>query len=239
MSEHARVLFFATLRDRTGVKETSLEFPHGVRIVDIKRMVLQKFPVLEQHMDTLIVAMNHEFAGDEDSVMDGAEIAMFPPVSGGASNQDKSPTIATVVDYKIDINAIVAEVTRPTTGGVCIFTGTVRGVTNRGVPHETERLEYEAYQGMAETKIQQICTEIRSRWSDVEGIAIIQRIGILLPGEISVVVACSASHRDAGIFEAAHYGIDRLKEIVPVWKKEVGPAGESWVEGEYVPRAGE
>lgn len=239
MSEHARVLFFATLRDTTGVKETSIDFPHGARIVDIKALVLKKFPALEQHMDTFIVAMNHEFACDEDCVIDGAEIAMFPPVSGGERNPVKTPTVVAIVDQKIDINAVVAKVTLPTTGGVCTFTGTVRGVTSRGVPHETESLEYEAYREMAEAKIWQICLEIRSRWSEVEGIAIVQRVGKLMPGEISVVVACSASHRDTGIFEAAHYGIDRLKQIVPVWKKEMSKDGEQWVEGEYLPHKGE
>jgi len=239
MSEHARVLFFATLRDSTGVKETNLEFPPGAKIVDIKALVLEKFPALEQHMDTFIVAMNHEFASDEDNVIDGAEIAMFPPVSGGEGSLDQNHTLVAIVDHEIDINAVVAKITLPTTGGVCTFTGTVRGVTSRGSPHATESLEYEAYRGMAEAKIRQICQEIRSRWNEVEGIAIVQRIGKLVPGEISVVVACSASHRDTGIFEAAHYGIDRLKEIVPVWKKEVSKDGEQWVEGEYLPHKGE
>ena len=77
--------------------------------------------------------------------------------------------------------------------------------------------------------------EIRARWPTVEGIAIVQRIGRLDPGTPTVLIACSAAHRDTGVFEAARYGIDRLKEIVPVWKKETGPNGREWVEGEYVP----
>jgi molybdopterin synthase catalytic subunit len=71
----------------------------------------------------------------------------------------------------------------------------------------------------------------------VEGIAIVQRIGRLDPGTPTVLIACSAAHRDTGVFEAARYGIDRLKEIVPIWKKEVGPGGEEWVEGKYTPKA--
>ncbi|MGD8553468.1 MAG: molybdenum cofactor biosynthesis protein MoaE, partial [Anaerolineales bacterium] len=77
--------------------------------------------------------------------------------------------------------------------------------------------------------------EIRAQWAAVEGIAIVQRIGVLEPGTPTVLIACTAGHRDSGIFEAARYGIDRLKEIVPIWKKEVGPNGEAWVEGDYFP----
>jgi molybdopterin synthase catalytic subunit len=73
----------------------------------------------------------------------------------------------------------------------------------------------------------------------VEGIAILQRVGRLAPGTPSVVIACTAAHRNTGIFEAARYGIDRLKEIVPIWKKEIGPRGESWIEGDYFPKPGE
>ncbi|GBL18804.1 molybdopterin synthase catalytic subunit [Anaerolineaceae bacterium] len=88
---------------------------------------------------------------------------------------------------------------------------------------------------MAEEKMRQVADEIRARWPAVEGIAIVQRVGTLLPGTPTVLIACSAAHRDTGVFEAARYGIDRLKEIVPVWKKEVGPDGEQWLEGSYVP----
>ena len=87
---------------------------------------------------------------------------------------------------------------------------------------------------MAEEKMGQVAQEIRSRWPSVEGIAIVQRIGELLPGMPSTLIACSAAHRDMGVFEAARYGIDRLKDIVPIWKKEVQPFGEAWVEGEYI-----
>ncbi len=239
MSEHVKVLFFATLRDITGVKEAMIEFPPGARIADIKRLVIEKFPALAQNMGTNIVAMNHEYAADEQIVEDEAEIAIFPPVSGGSQAGKEPPTLVEIVDHKIDVDAVIEQVTLPTTGGACIFTGTVRAVTRRGAAHDTEHLEYEAYRDMAEIKMRQICTEIRSRWSEVEGIAIIQRIGTLMPGEVSVAVACSASHRDMGIFEAAHYGIDRLKEIVPIWKKEVSKDGEEWVEGEYYPQQGD
>ncbi len=92
---------------------------------------------------------------------------------------------------------------------------------------------------MARAKMQQVADEIRERWNVVEGIAIVQRLGVLLPETPTVMIACTAAHRDDGVFDAARYGIDRLKEIVPVWKKEVGPGGEAWIEGEYVPKPGE
>jgi molybdopterin converting factor subunit 1 len=239
MSNQARVLFFATLREKTGKNEITLEFPQGSRISDVKNLVLEKFPALNQYMDTMILALNHEFAFDDDVVPNDAEIAVFPPVSGGSGDGQSRPTIVAIVENEIDINALVAEITLPTTGATCIFTGTVRGETSRGKPIHTEHLVYEAYRAMAEPKMRQISMEIRSRWSDVEGIALVQRTGTLMPGMISVVVACSASHRDMGIFEAAHYGIDRIKEIVPVWKKEVSRDGEEWIEGEYIPKHGE
>ncbi len=114
----------------------------------------------------------------------------------------------------------------PTSGAACVFTGMVRGRTERGTPHETEVLEYEAYVPMAEAKMRQVADEIRARWPSVEGIGIVQRIGRLAPGTPTVLIACTAAHRDTGVFEAARYGIDRLKEIVPIWKKEIGPDGE-------------
>jgi molybdopterin synthase catalytic subunit len=149
------------------------------------------------------------------------------------------PTILSITSDEIDLNALLRGVTLPTTGAAAIFTGMVRQVTAREPAHETRFLEYDAYQAMAEAKMQQVADEIRLRWPIVQGIAIVQRIGKLMPQTPTVLIACTAAHRDDGVFDAARYGIDRLKEIVPVWKKEAGPNGEWWVEGEYVPKPGE
>jgi len=92
---------------------------------------------------------------------------------------------------------------------------------------------------MAEAKMAQVANDIRQQWPTVEGIAIVQRIGYLLPRTPTVLIACTAPHRDTGVFDAARYGIDRLKEIVPVWKKEILPSGEVWIEGEYIPKKGD
>jgi molybdopterin synthase catalytic subunit len=145
------------------------------------------------------------------------------------------PTIYRITESEIDLNALLAQVTLSSTGAAAIFTGMVRGETQRGEAHETVYLEYEAYVPMAEAKMKQVADEIRQKWPAVEGIAIVQRIGRLYPKTPTVLIACTAAHRDTGVFAAARYGIDRLKEIVPVWKKEVGPAGEEWVEGDYIP----
>ena len=149
------------------------------------------------------------------------------------------PTIFSVTEEEIKLNDLLAKITLPSTGAAAIFTGMVRGVTSRENPHQTVYLEYEAYVPMAEAKMKQVAEEIRAQWPSVEGIAIVQRVGKLYPQTPTVLIACTAAHRDTGIFEAARYGIDRLKEIVPIWKKEVGPGGEFWVEGEYIPTAGE
>ena len=149
------------------------------------------------------------------------------------------PTIFFITEEEINLSDLLTRITLSTTGAAAIFTGMVRGVTSRDNPHETAYLEYEAYVPMAEAKMKQVAEEIRFRWSSVEGIAIVQRVGKLYPQTPTVLIACTAAHRDTGVFDAARYGIDRLKEIVPIWKKEVGPNGEFWVEGEYIPKAGE
>jgi molybdopterin synthase catalytic subunit len=149
------------------------------------------------------------------------------------------PTVFSITEDELDLNDLLAKITLSSTGAAAIFAGMVRGETKRGASHDTEYLEYEAYIPMAEAKMKQVADEIRAKWPVVEGIAVVQRIGKLYPKTPTVLIACTAAHRDTGVFEAARYGIDRLKEIVPIWKKEVSPTGEFWVEGEYIPKAGE
>ena len=149
------------------------------------------------------------------------------------------PTIFFITEDELDLNDLLAKITLTSTGAAAIFAGMVRGKTSRGDAHDTEFLEYEAYIPMAEAKMKQVADEIRTKWPIVEGIVIVQRIGKLYPKTPTILIACTAAHRDTGVFEAARYGIDRLKEIVPIWKKEVSPDGEFWVEGDYIPKAGE
>ena len=151
---------------------------------------------------------------------------------------NKFPTYFALTESDPDLNEIHACLTQPDVGSVVTFRGSVRGETQRdGLPPKTLHLEYEAYEEMAVERMQQIADEIWDRWPLVKGIAIVQRIGKLNVGEMTTLVSCASGHRDQGGFEAARYGIDRLKEIVPVWKKEVDEDRAIWVEGDYRPNS--
>jgi len=231
------ILLFATLKDRAHRAQLTVALDDGATVGDLKTRLAHELPGLAPALPTALVSINREFAFQHDPLHEGDEVGLFPPVSGGA----EFPTIYRITNDQLDLDALVAAITLPTTGAACLFTGMVRGQTTRASdplgPHHTMRLEYEAYIPMAEAKMRQVADEIRARWPTVEGIAIVQRIGPLDPGTPTVLIACSAGHRDTGVFEAARYGIDRLKEIVPVWKKEIGPNGEEWIEGHYTPSA--
>lgn len=126
----------------------------------------------------------------------------------------------------IDYHTLTESVRQPGCGGVVLFLGTVRDLTGDQV---TAALDYEAYPGMAEKKLAQVEEETRARWP-VGAIALIHRLGHLDVGEVSVAVAVSCPHR-AEAFAACRYAIDRLKEIVPIWKKDIHPDGSSvWVD---------
>ncbi len=230
-----KVLLFAMYREKTGHRELRVTLPEGAQVNDLLHHLKDRFPQLQDLWDHALIAINHRYASLEDALEDGMEVAFFPPVSGG----QEPPTIVLVTEEVLDLDALVARIVQPTTGAVCLFTGVVRARTQKGPVPETSYLEYEAYIPMAEAKMRQVAEEIRERWPQVEGIVIVQRIGRLAPGTPTVLIACAGPHRDSGVFEAARYGIDRLKEIVPIWKKEVGPSGELWIEGHYRPRPGE
>lgn len=232
-----RLLLFASLKERAGFAQVELRIPEGTSVASLKKTLGEQYPPIAPLLGHALASVNQVFAFEEDLIPENAEVAFFPPVSGGA--QEDFPTIFQITNAPIDLDELVARITLPTTGAACLFTGMVRAVTRRGDPHETAYLEYEAYVSMAEAKMLQVAQEIRNRWPTVEGIAIVQRIGRLFPGTPTVLIACTAAHRDTGVFEAARYGIDRLKEIVPVWKKEVSPHGEEWIEGDYQPNRGD
>jgi MoaE-MoaD fusion protein len=229
------LLLFASFRDQAKTGRTELILPEGATIADLKKTAGSHFPGIQGLLPNALVSVNQEYAFDQDLVPDGAEVGLFPPVSGGSE-----PTTILKVTYDVlDLDHLVEQITEESTGAVCVFSGIVRGITTRGDAHETSALEYEAYLPMAEAKMAQVAREIRERWPVVAGIVIVQRIGRLEPKTPTVIIACAAAHRDTGVFEATRYGIDRLKEIVPIWKKEIGPHGETWVEGDYHPDSGE
>lgn len=230
-----RVLFFAHLKDAAGKNCGEIAVPAGTTVSGLREEMISHCPALDPPLRRAIASVNRQFAAENDLLNDGDEVAFFPPVSGGT----ELPTVVAITREPFCLDELLEQVTLTTTGAAAIFTGMIRGKTMRGEPHETLSLEYEAYVPMAEEKLRQIAVEIRSRWQTVEGIALVQRIGKLQAKTPTVAVICTAAHRDTGVFDAARYGIDRLKEIVPVWKKEIGPNGEEWVEGEYTPKPGE
>jgi molybdopterin converting factor subunit 1 len=229
------ILLFATLREAAGKRQLTLRLAQEpATVAEVRSALTRQLPQLREHVAAAIAAVNEEFAFDDEKVQAGDTVAFFPPVSGGAG----PPEIYQLAKAPIDHDEIIAAIIVPETGAVCVFSGMVRGSTTRGnAPRQTALLEYEAYEPMALARMRQVGAEIRARWPLVQGIAILQRVGSLAVGQNTVLIACSSAHRDEGCFEAARYGIDRLKEIVPVWKREQGPAGSAWVEGSYHPQA--
>lgn len=233
-----RILLFATLKDLAGRNRLVLTLPlENATVTDVRHALIAEIPTLKANAEAAIAAVNEEYAFPHDAVHEGDEVAFFPPVSGGSSD---FPEIFRLAPDPLNIDELIAHITVPATGAVCVFSGMVRGETAQsGEVLHTQNLEYEAYEPMAVAKMRQVAAEIREQWPLVQGIAIIQRIGKLEVGQNTILIACSSGHRDQGCFEAARYGIDRLKEIVPVWKKEVRPDGQSWVEGHYMPTPGD
>lgn len=231
-----KVLLFATLKDRAGTGELALQLPaESSTVAAVREALVARYPALNMSMSSAVCAVNQEFAFAGDAVRDGDEVAFFPPVSGGSADY---PEIFRIAHEPLDLDDLIRSITIPATGAVCVFSGMVRGETlSNGAVAQTQRLEYEAYEPMAIAKMRQVAQEIRERWPLVQGIAIVQRVGKLDVGENTILIACASGHRDQGCFEGARYGIDRLKEIVPVWKKEIHTDGSAWVEGPYLPSA--
>lgn len=226
-----QVRLFATLKELAGDDVVSIAIETNTTVDDLRQQLLNHHPQLSPALPSAIAAINQEYVFADHVIRPDDEIAFFPPVSGGSY-----PEIFLLSETLIDLNDLTQKIVTSATGAIAIFSGYVRGeTTSDHGARKTVRLEYEAYAPMAYTKMKQVATEIRKQWPRVQGIAIVQRIGTLSVGEPTVLIACAAGHRDHGCFEAARYGIDRLKEIVPIWKKEYGPAGEHWVEGHYHP----
>lgn len=232
------IRLFATLRDRAGQERINVSLDEEASVQTMLLEVEKRYPSLAEALPTVLVAVNKSYAGTDHKLSSGDEVALFPPVSGGDVDKESGNTYLAIIADKVDLNQLHSRLTRPDIGAIVTFSGSVRGETQReNLPAETLHLEYQAYEEMAMEKMAQIAREIRERWPLVKGVAIVQRIGKLDVGETTTIVACAAAHRDQGAFEAARFGIDRLKEIVPVWKKEVGRDKSIWVEGDYRPTA--
>ncbi|MEM8860727.1 MAG: molybdenum cofactor biosynthesis protein MoaE [Chloroflexota bacterium] len=230
------IRLYATLRDKAGQSRIKVNLDDGSTVNELFAALVEQFPQMASVIDVAVVSVNRVFAEPTTPIHENDEVAMFPPVSGGT---DRSyPVYFSLAETPPDLNEIHQRLVEPDVGAVITFTGAVRGETKRdGMPEETIHLEYESYSEMAIEKMEQIAQEIWERYPMVKGIAIVQRIGRLSVGETTTLVACAAGHRDQGAFDAARYGIDRLKEIVPVWKKEIGKDASVWVEGTYKPTA--
>jgi len=221
------VKLFARLREVAGTGTLERNISDGATIADLIVSLQEDFPDLAQGQT--IMSVNREFVDHDVRLSEGDEVALFPPVSGGSGTEDDK--FAVTID-PISLDEIAARVIKPETGAVAVFGGVVRNVSaGKTVQH----LEYEAYEEMALAKLRQVANEARMKWPKIVDIAIVQRIGHLEVGENAVVVAVSSPHRGDGCFEACAYAINRLKEIVPIWKKEVGPDGNEWIEGDYMP----
>jgi molybdopterin converting factor subunit 1 len=230
------VRLFASLKDRAGRDRLTVSVGRAATVRELEEAIGRAYPALAEALPSALFAVNKAFAAADTVLEAGDEVAIFPPVSGGAGDPFPHPTYFAITSEAVSLAVIHERLTSPAVGAIVTFSGSVRGQTRReGLPTETIYLEYEAYQEMAQLKMEQIAREIWTRWPAVKGIAIVQRIGKLAVGETTTIVACAAGHRDQGAFEAARYGIDRLKEIVPVWKKEVGHDDSVWIEGDYRP----
>jgi molybdopterin converting factor subunit 1 len=219
------IKLFARLREIVGAGRLERELSDGATVGELLSILQAEFPRLADLMARTIISVNQEFATLDRPLRDGDEVAIFPPVSGGAD-------AFRVTFDPIRLDEVAGMVVRPHTGAVATFAGVVRNISGG---KEVAFLEYEAYEEMALAKLRQVADEARDQWPHIVDIAIVQRIGHLEVGDVAVVIAVSSGHRDEGCFEACRYAIDRLKQIVPIWKKEVGPTGEEWVEGGYLP----
>jgi molybdopterin synthase catalytic subunit len=211
------LLYFAAARERAGVGREELELPAGTSVGSLAELIGERHHALRDLLPHLRIAVNQEFKGREEAVPPGAEVALIPPVAGGAGR-------FALLDQPLNLSEVIAAVSGEAYGGLVTFSGSVRNQT-RGRP--VLRLEYEAYRPMAEKMLARIGEEVARMW-DGARLAILHRVGTLEPGELAVVIAAAAPHRKEA-FRACEYAIDRLKADAPIWKKEFYQDGEVWV----------
>jgi len=228
------IRYFGGIRERLGTDCEALEVraagDGAPTVDDLWRTIMDAHPQLQGLRGSTRVAVNREFAADSTVLHPDDELALIPPVSGGvdlpaqpAEAADPSGAFL-MTDRPLDAEAVRAFVTRPQAGAIVVFEGVVRDHTGA---RKVSYLEYETYLQMARDKLVECAAEVQARWQTV-AIAIHHRYGRLEIGEKAVVIAVSSPHR-AAAFEACAFTIDRLKEVVPIWKKEVSPDGDEWV----------
>ena len=218
-----RVLFFGMLKDVAGCGADTLTLRDGALLGDVLEHYEKRIPQLKDLLPSLAMSVNREYAGPEAQLHPNDEIALLPPVSGGAGK-------AFIVRHKIDAESVVARLKQPQDGAVVVFDGIVRNNT-RG--RRTLYLDYEAYEEMALTQLEGLAEQALLDFK-VRDVAIVHRLGRLQIGESSVLIVVASAHR-AAAFDACRWIIDILKRSVPIWKKEYFEDGAVWADGEPFP----
>jgi MoaE-MoaD fusion protein len=214
------VRLFASYREAAGVGRMELELPPGATVKDAIFKILKDHPLIAEGRQ-VVIAKNHDYVTPDEPLADGDEVALIPPVSGGAT------TVASIAvsGSALSVDDVLAAVRDSGFGGIVVFLGTVRDVSRgKRVTH----LEYEAYAEMAETKMREIAQRLETKHGPLR-LVMHHRVGDLAIGDIAVIVAAGAPHRDAA-FTAARAAIDELKTVVPIWKKEHSDDGAVWIE---------
>ncbi len=233
LSVTIRVLFFGMLKEITGRSEDQLDVPDGSTLADVFDHYARLTPRLQQLSRSIVLAQNHAFSQRGEPVIDNAEVAFLPPVSGGAGPwthvaEEPGGNFFALTRAGIDVAALRNRILSPEDGGVVVFEGVVR---NNSAGRRTRFLDYECYEPMAVAVMADIGREL-SAAHDIGRIAMVHRLGRMEIGEASVVIVVTAAHRRPA-FDAALDGINLLKKRVPIWKKEYFEDGEVWVEGEW------
>ncbi len=238
------VLFFGAAKDAVGEESIEFDLPPQISAAAAFEQILQKYSALrEKFGKSLLFAVNQNYASGDETVNNGDELAIFPPVSGGSGESSKSENEIQNPKSKIqnregffeltfgelNIGEIARRVVPPTCGAIVSLDGFVRQWT-RG--KQTEYLVYEAYEPMALAEMQKLGAFAHEKF-EIEHVAIVHRLGKLEIGETSVVISVAAPHRRAA-FEACEWLIKELKRTVPIWKKEFYAEGPAWIEGEKI-----
>lgn len=227
----ARVLFFGILKDAVGRSSEEAEFPPGSSLRYVLDSYAQRYPRVKDIASSVLVARNQSFSDLSAGVEEGDEIALLPPVSGGAfapARIAEDGSYYELTRRPIDVRTVAARLMTGAEGAVVTFEGTAR---NNTAGRPTRFLDYESYEPMALKLMARIGQEVAAG-REIGRLAIVHRLGRLLIGETSVAIVVTAPHRRPA-FEAALDAIDRLKKTVPIWKKEHFADGEVWAEGEW------
>jgi molybdopterin synthase catalytic subunit len=224
------VRYFAGHRDITGRSEERLDLEPGATVGSVWDALVARYPRLSGYTGRLLYAVNQQYSTLATALSDGDEVAFIPPVSGG--NHINRPLFQ-ISREPLDPAPLIALVQTPDMGALVTFAGVVR---NNFGGRATAHLEYQAYEPMAATVLEQLADEARTSWG-VGAIAIHHRIGRLEIGETAVLIVVAAPHRHEA-FEAAEWLMDRIKDVAPIWKKEIWADGASeWVGNEVERKA--